>query len=177
MSTYKHSVSLDASKCKGCTTCLKRCPTEAIRIRDGRAVINSKRCIDCGECIRVCPHKAKRAIHDSFSDLEKYQYRIALPAPALYAQFDNLDDIGYVISGLLSIGFDDVFEVARAAEIVSAYTRLYLNDPDVPKPVISSACPAIMRIISMNYPFLCDHVIPLLPPVDIAAKLARKKAL
>ena len=69
MSTYKHSVSLDASKCKGCTTCLKRCPTEAIRIRDGRAVINSKRCIDCGECIRVCPHKAKKAIHDSFSDL------------------------------------------------------------------------------------------------------------
>ena len=177
MSTYKHSVSLDASKCKGCTTCLKRCPTEAIRIRDGRAVINSKRCIDCGECIRVCPHKAKRAIHDSFSDLEKYQYRIARPAPALYAQFDNLDDIGYVISGLLSIGFDDVFAVARAAEIVSAYTRLYLNDPDVPKPVISSACTAIMLIISMNYPILCDHVIPLLPPVDIAAKLARKKAL
>ena len=177
MSTYKHSVSLDESKCKGCTTCLKRCPTEAIRIRDGRAVISSVRCIDCGECIRVCPHKAKKAIHDSFSQLDQYKYKIALPAPSLYGQFDNLDDIGYVISGLLAIGFDYVFEVAIAAEIVSAYTRLYLNNPNVPKPVISSACPAIMRIISMNYPFLCDHVIPLLPPVDIAAKMARKKAL
>ena len=30
--TYKHSVILDPEKCKGCTTCLKRCPTEAIRI-------------------------------------------------------------------------------------------------------------------------------------------------
>lgn len=177
MSTYKHSVSLDGSKCKGCTTCLKRCPTEAIRIRDGHAVINSKRCIDCGECIRVCPHKAKKAIHDSFEQMDQYKYKIALPAPSLYGQFDNLDDIGYVISGLYAIGFDDVFEVAKAAEIVSAYTRLYLNNPDVPKPVISSACPAIMRIISMNYPFLCDHVIPLLPPVDVAAKMARKKAL
>ena len=35
----------------------------------------------------------------------------------------------------------------------------------------------ISRLISTNYPFLCDHVIPLLPPVDIAAALARKKAL
>ena len=177
MDTYKHSVSLDESKCKGCTTCLKRCPTEAIRIRAGRAVISSVRCIDCGECIRVCPHKAKKAIHDTFACLENYKYTVALPAPSLYGQFDNLDNIGFILAGLRRIGFDDVFEVARAAEIVSAYTRLYLSRKDVPKPVISSACPVITRMISMNYPFLCDHVMPILPPVDIAAKLAREKAL
>ena len=34
-----HSVTLDESRCKGCTACLKRCPTEAIRIRDGKAKI------------------------------------------------------------------------------------------------------------------------------------------
>lgn len=177
MNTYKHSVSLDESKCKGCTTCLKRCPTEAIRIRDGRAVINSARCIDCGECIRVCPHKAKKAVHDSLDSLNNYKYKIALPAPSLYGQFDNLDNIGYIIGGLKKIGFDDVFEVARAAEIVSAYTRIYLNTPDIVKPVISSACPVISRIISMNFPFLCNHVIPLLAPIDIAADLAKREAL
>ncbi len=175
--TYKHSVSLDMAKCKGCTTCLKRCPTEAIRIRDGHAVISSARCIDCGECIKVCPYKAKKATHDDLSCLQKYKYTIALPAPALYGQFDNLDNIGYVIRGLLSMGFDDVFEVARAAELVSAYTRMYLKRPGIKKPVISSACPAITRIISMNYPFLCENVIPLLPPVEIAARIARNKAM
>jgi len=174
---YKQSVSLDVAKCKGCTTCLKRCPTEAIRIRDGHAVISSARCIDCGECIKVCPYKAKKATHDKLEALEKYKYKIALPAPALYGQFDNLENIGYVIKGLYDMGFDDVFEVAKAAELVSAYTRMYLKRPDIPKPVISSACPAITRIISMNYPFLCENVIPLLPPVEIAARLAREKAL
>ena len=59
MHSYQHSVSLDVEKCKGCTHCLRRCPTEAIRIRDGHAVINPDRCIDCGECIRLCPHNAK----------------------------------------------------------------------------------------------------------------------
>ncbi len=177
MDTYKHSVSLEESKCKGCTTCLKRCPTEAIRIRGGRAVINPARCIDCGECIRVCPHKAKKAVHDSLNAIYNYKYKIALPAPSLYGQFDNLDNIGYVIGGLKRIGFDKVFEVAKAAEIVSAYTRIYLNRPDVKKPVISSACPVISRIISMNFPFLCDQVIPLLAPIDVAAGLAKEEAM
>mgnify|MGYP002508375578 CR=1 FL=1 len=172
MHTYEHSVLLSADKCIGCTTCVRHCPTEAIRIREGRAVINESRCIDCGECIRVCPHKAKRAIHDSFSDLEKYKYRIALPAPALYAQFDNLDDIGYVISGLLSIGFDDVFEVARAAEIVSYAISKTLREENRPRPVISSACPAVLRLIQVHFPALLDNVIDFISPMEAAAKIA-----
>ncbi|MBQ4096934.1 MAG: 4Fe-4S dicluster domain-containing protein [Clostridia bacterium] len=172
---YKHSVSLDVTKCKGCTNCLKRCPTEAIRIRDGHAVINPDRCIDCGECIKVCPYKAKKSTHDALSCIEKYKYTVALPAPSLYGQFDNMDDIGYIIKGLCDLGFDEVYEVACAAELVSAYTRQYLNRSDVKRPIISSACPAIMRIISMNYPALCENVMPILPPVDIAALLSRKK--
>lgn len=177
MEEYKHSVSLDVTKCKGCTACLKRCPTEAIRIRDGHAVIHSARCIDCGECIRVCSHKAKKATHDPLSAMQDFPFRIALPAPSLYGQFDNLDNIGFVLEGLHKMGFDMVYEVARAAELVSAYTRSYLKRDDVPRPVISSACPVISRLISMNYPFLCENIIPLLPPVEIAADLARKKAM
>lgn len=176
MKEYKHSVSLDVSKCVGCTTCLKRCPTEAIRIKDGHAVINSARCIDCGECVRVCQHKAKRATHDPLDVIGKYKYSIALPAPSLYGQFDHLDNIGYIIRGLRDLGFDDIFEVACAAELVTAYTRLYIKREKVKKPVISSACPAILRMISMNYPSLCEHTMPILPPVDIAACLAREKA-
>ncbi|MBO5648619.1 MAG: 4Fe-4S dicluster domain-containing protein [Clostridia bacterium] len=174
---YKHSVALSDNKCKGCTTCLKRCPTEAIRIRGGHAVINPARCIDCGECIKVCPYKAKKATHDDLSVLGKYKYKVALPAPSLYGQFDNLDNIGYIIRGLRDLGFDDVFEVACAAELVTAYTRYYIKREGLKKPIISSACPTITRMISMNYPSLCENIMPILPPVDIAAYLARKKVL
>jgi len=176
MDTYKHSVALDADKCRGCTTCLKHCPTEAIRIKDGKAIINPKRCIDCGQCIRICPHNAKKPVCGSTERMKDFKYNIALPAPALYGQFEELEDVDYVLSGLKAIGFDDVFEVAQAAEQVSGYTRLYLKNDMVKKPVISSACPTVTRLICMRFPSLKDHIMPLLPPVEIGAMLARRKA-
>ncbi len=176
MNAYEHSVSLDIEKCTGCTTCIHRCPTEAIRVRDGHAVINNTRCIDCGVCIKVCQQKAKKAVLDSMEDLSRFKYKIALPAPALFGQFDNLDDVDFVLQGLLDIGFDAVFEVSRAAELVSAYTRKYLKTEGVPKPAISSACPAVVRLIELRFPFLKDNIIKMLPPMEIAAKLAKDEA-
>ena len=152
MSEVKHSVTLQSDLCKGCTHCIKRCPTEAIRVRNGKAVIRSERCIDCGECIRQCPYQAKRAIYDKLEKFKDYKYKIALPAPALYGQFDKVEDIDYIISGLYRCGFDAVFEVARAAELVSEYTRQYMHRKDLPKPIISSACPVVVRLISVRFP-------------------------
>ena len=177
MNTYEHSVYLDVSKCNGCTTCLKHCPTEAIRIKDNHAVINGDRCIDCGECIRVCPHSAKKAVCNKLSDMDKFKYKIALPAPTLYGQFDNLDDVDYVLDGLLKLGFDDVFEVSAAAELVSAYTRNYMKKEGIKKPLISSACPAVIRLICLRFPSLKENILPMLPPMEVAARLSREKAL
>ena len=176
MHTYEHSVLLDRAKCTGCTTCLKHCPTEAIRIKNGHAVINDTRCIDCGECIRMCPHNAKKAVCDKLEDMKRFKFKIALPAPTLYGQFDNLDDVDYVLDGLLRIGFDDVFEVSKAAELVSAYTRLYLKTYGVKKPVISSACPVVVRLIELRFPSLNDHIMHMLPPMEVAARLAKERA-
>lgn len=39
MEKFIHSVTLDKDLCKGCINCIKRCPTEAIRVRDGKAHI------------------------------------------------------------------------------------------------------------------------------------------
>ena len=176
MNTYEHSVYLDVQKCNGCTTCLRHCPTEAIRIRDNHAQIDQERCIDCGECIRICPNKAKKAVCGKLDAMKRFKWKIALPAPTLYGQFDNLDDVDYVLNGLLKLGFDDVFEVSAAAELVSAYTRLYLKTDGVKKPAISSACPVILRLIGLRFPSLTDNIIHMLPPMEVAARLARDKA-
>ncbi|MCL2087068.1 MAG: 4Fe-4S dicluster domain-containing protein [Oscillospiraceae bacterium] len=183
MDKFYHSVHLEPDLCKGCINCLKRCPTEAIRVRNGKASIIKEYCIDCGECVRICPHHAKKAATDKIEDLNKHKYKIALPPPSLYAQFNNLDDKSLVLDALLSMGFDDVFEVAAAAEIVSEITRKLLAGKDnslpLPRalPIISSACPAITRLIRVRFPNLIDLISPLTSPMEIAAEMAIERAL
>ncbi len=176
MQEFFHSVTLDRDKCMGCINCIKRCPTEAIRVRNKKAFIIKERCIDCGECIRVCPHHAKRATYDSLDILNQYSYTIALPAPSFMAQFNNLEDVDIVLNALLDFGFDEVFEVAKAAEIVSAATRILMKEGNLPKPIISSACPAVTRLIRVRFPGLIDHILPIQAPIEVAARIAKKEA-
>ena len=177
MDKFYHSVRLDESLCKGCINCIKRCPTEAIRVRGGKASINNKFCIDCGECIRVCPHHAKLATYDKLDVMKRYKYTVALPAPSLYSQFNNLDDVNIVLNALLLMGFDDVFEVSAAAELVSEATRQYISEHEEQLPLISTACPSVVRLIRVRFPNLIPHLLPINPPVEVAAVLAVRKAM
>lgn len=170
-----HSVTLDPEKCKGCTTCLRYCPTEAIRVRKGKAFIIDERCIDCGECIRVCPHGAKKAVSDSMAALEKFKVRVAIPAPALYGQFDERFSINHILSSLLELGFTDVYEVASAAELVSQATIKWMKglDPGRSGPCISSACPAVVKLIQVRFPSLLDLLVPVIAPMEVAARIVK----
>lgn len=176
MDSTFHSVTLDEDKCRGCINCMKRCPTEAIRVRGGKAKIIAERCIDCGECIRLCPHRAKKAYTDSLDELGRFKYNVALPSPSFYGQFNHLEDVNYVLTALLRIGFNEVYEVAASAEIISQLTREVLRNGNLPRPVISSACPAVVRLIRVRFPSLCGNVLPVLAPVDLSARRARAKA-
>lgn len=175
MKDYFHSVNLDKSKCRGCTNCIKRCPTEAIRVRKSKATIIKERCIDCGECIRVCPYQAKNAISDSLDAIKNFVYKVALPAPSFYGQFQRKYSRENILNAFIKIGFDNVFEVARAAEIVSEANRQLLADASLGKPLISSACPAVVRLIQVRFPSLIDNIVKLESPMEVAAKLIKRQ--
>ena len=67
-----HTVTLDSEKCKGCIACMKRCPTEAIRVRGGKAKVLYDRCVGCGECVRICPNQTKLPTYNPFEIIERF---------------------------------------------------------------------------------------------------------
>ncbi len=176
MGEYFHSVILDEDKCIGCTNCIKRCPTEAIRVKNGKARIIKERCIDCGECIRLCPQHAKNSITDPLEKIYDYKYKVALPAPTLLGQYDEKYEPSKILAALKSLGFDEVYEVSRGADVFSNFARDVLKNP--PKlPLISSSCPAIVRLIQIRFPSLIDHIVPIESPMEISALLVRQKII
>lgn len=46
--------------CQGCLAhpCKEVCPKGAIKIENGRSVVDQEKCIKCGKCISVCPYNA-----------------------------------------------------------------------------------------------------------------------
>ena len=76
---YQHSVRVDRRKCVGCTNCIKCCPTEAIRVQKGKAIIRGDRCIDCGKCLGACPHSAMVSVTTPISALGCFKYNIVIP--------------------------------------------------------------------------------------------------
>lgn len=176
MDKYWHSVRLERDSCHGCTNCLKSCPTQAIRVQGKKAKVLKDRCIDCGECIRKCPYHAKKAYTNSLSELKNYKYNVALIAPAFYGQFSKAESIDEILTAVLKLGFDDVFEVAAGAQAISKKTKELLESGELLKPTISSACPAVMKLIAIMFPGLIGNIIPLKSPMEVSASEARRLA-
>jgi len=174
---FFHALKVNEDTCYGCSHCLNSCPTEAIRIWNGKAVIDDNKCIDCGECHRVCPVQAIYVDEDAFDSIFNYKYRVALFPSVFIGQFPEEIVASQVYHVLLELGFTHVFEVERAVEILNETILEYQAIPGKELPIISSFCPAIIRLIQVKFPSLVDNILKLGTPSDIAAQFYKKKLI
>ena len=124
-------VSTIETKCKRCYSCVRQCPAKAIKVENGQATVISERCIACGNCIKICPQKAKKiadGIVHTKSLLAKNAPVIAALAPSFPAAFEHTLP-GQVITGIKTLGFEQVLEVAFGADlIIDEYNRIISSD-------------------------------------------------
>ena len=155
--------------------CMRVCPVEAIRVRNGKAVMLEDKCIDCGECEKVCKSKAIIPLTNTFQDFSKYKYTIAIPSLALYTQFDRSVKPKTILASLKKIGFDEVVDTTHACVTIVNEIKNYLKNYTGKKPLIASYCPTVVKFIQIRYPELVKNLIPIIAPMELAAREIKKK--
>ena len=173
--SFYHALIIDDQKCIRCTHCVKVCPTEAIRISNGQVVIREERCVDCGECVRACPQKAIDIDHDDIERIHNYKYRVALFPSVFLGQFPDRIKENKIYASLLKIGFTHAYEVEQPIGVLKNLIRKEIRNNNSDMPLISSFCPAVVRLIQVRYPSLSENIARIKTPHDLAAHYALRK--
>ncbi|OQY36991.1 MAG: hypothetical protein B6226_05730 [Candidatus Cloacimonetes bacterium 4572_65] len=174
---YFHALTIKQENCTGCTACVKVCPTEAIRIRNKEVIFDGLRCIDCGNCIEACNFNAITPYADSFKILENYKYKIAIFSTTFAGQFT--EDIEYqtMKKTMLHIGFDQVFGESSVTEFTAEMIKHYVRENQDIRPVISSGCPAVVRLIQVRFPSLLPNLFHIEAPMSTLSYYLREQAV
>ena len=174
---FHHALKFRKEVCIGCSHCMNVCPTHAIRIRNGKAELTDNYCVDCGKCYRACPVGAIIVEQDDFNKIFKYKHRVALIPSTLIGQFPEDISLVQVSSVLMELGFTDVYEVDHGVEILKPLITKYIKINKDKKPLMSTFCPAIVRLIQVRFPTLTENLVLLKAPLDIAASYYNQKLI
>jgi len=174
LAEYAHGFVIRESDCAGCMTCMRACPTQAIRVRDGKARAINELCIDCGACLTVCPSGAIRPTSRTLDDFADFAFKVAVPSPVLFGQFPQEVRPEHIVHGLLAVGFDAVWDFGVDLRLTTLAIADYLDRWDGPRPVIAITCPVVVRLLQVSYPKLLEQLIRMKPPREIAGREVKR---
>ncbi len=175
MTNLTHGFRIEQEKCRGCLSCMRVCPTHAIRVKDGKARYKPDHCIDCGVCLTACPSNAIVATTASVKDLSQFKFKVAVPSPVLFGQFPSGITPSQVVEALLALGFDAVWDYGVETGLVTRAIRDYVDNWKGPFPLISISCPVVVRLVQVSYPRMAEQLLHVQLPREIAAREAKRR--
>ena len=145
-------------------------------ICDHQAKNNRRQCILCGKCTLVCPQNAKKVHSEKDSVLAQLASGaqvVASVAPSFISNFD-VNNFAVMSQALKQLGFDFAEETSVGAKAVTEeYAKLLQTHRY--KNLISSACPAINRMLQLYYPKALQYLAPVASPMIAHAKMLKKR--
>lgn len=164
------------ANCKNCYKCVRNCPVKAIEVKNHQAQVIERDCVLCGNCITVCPQNAKEVRCDTSivkNLIREGRTVIASVAPSYIATY-QVASFAVFAKALKELGFADVQETAQGAYLVKREYEALLEE-NASKPLISSCCPTVIKLMQKYYPNTLPYLAPVLSPMQAHAKLIKQK--
>ena len=159
--------------------CEEACPVGAISKDEyGVEHIDESKCIYCGKCMNACPFGAIFEISQVFDVLQairRGEEVVAMVAPSILSQYNAPTE--QVYGAIKAIGFKDVIEVARGAEVTTEREahefaeKLAEGQPFM----TTSCCPSYMEMARKHAPDLQKYISSTYSPMVYTADIAREK--
>jgi len=163
-------------RCKRCYTCVRSCPSRAVKVEGGQAKVIEERCIACGYCVKVCAQSAKE-IESGLPAVEQMlragETVYAILAPSAPAAFYPTC-LGQVVTAVRQLGFAAVLEVAFGAQLV-ARRYAWLAACQSRAPIITTPCPAIVAYVEKYVPELVPSLAPIVSPAVALGRVIKRR--
>lgn len=185
---------INPDKCVNCGLCMQACPYHAIifqpvpceeacpvgaitKREDGVEHIDPGKCIYCGKCMVACPFGAifeKSFMFEIMQAIKDGKEVIAMVAPSLGGQFNQ--PYGKVLSAIKKIGFTDVVEVAKGANMTTENeTHEFEERMEKGESFMTTSCCASWReLYKKHIPEIQKYVSDTLTPMAYTAKWVRE---
>ncbi len=185
---------IETSKCVNCGLCQKNCPFHAIIYQPvpceescpvgaitkdvyGKEAIDHTKCIYCGRCVSACPFGAvmeRSHIVDVFKVIvNPNKPVVAIVAPAIAGQFKA--PLHNIMSAVKQIGFDQVQEVARGADVTTHHeAEEFIEKMEAGEPFMTtSCCPSYYRLVNKHIKDLKPFVSHTRSPMYYSAEIVK----
>lgn len=148
--------------CKNCYACIRACEVKATSIRSGQASIIDDDCLSCGDCLAHCPQKAREIRSDS--EIVRNLLKGVTPIWASLAPAAAVGKYSLLEweTMLKRAGFAGVSLTSwGAVPVAAAYNEAALRGGWV----LSTACPAAVKLVCRFFPTLTSRLAPVASPM------------
>jgi anti-sigma regulatory factor (Ser/Thr protein kinase)/Na+-translocating ferredoxin:NAD+ oxidoreductase RNF subunit RnfB len=183
------SLYASADRCRDCRACITACPTQALRVRNGRPMVLEHLCIECAECIEACKSGALtiRDVLPSLDDVKARMDVALVVPPALLAGFGPDYPPARVLAAASRLGFvgartagpfeEAVREAALGLDAGGPAGGQTSQAPETgapsaddgaaASPLILPMCPAIVNLVELKFPSLVGALAPMASPWEM----------